>query len=288
MDTNSVKQVNQLKRYYKLLEKYEKSKQALHVRQSRGLGGSDKEAQRMLQRMGLDVASLIQDSQIEAQKLTEAHKAFLDFVRPPTLPDNNVLQIPPNPNVCDVHPPAIAGFVSIPENCSDCGLNLQLGEINFKMSQKGDGWGLSGQVGMRRLITLVFQFIPPRAGNVQVDAYVDFKGQFAVSAHDHWYTSTHAYLDLSVSSKLYQHYWENGPSVVVLHEDRTESSNSGWVDRYVKLSCTTSISANDPVLISVQTDCSIVAQSSHARVDVDFATGAERRVRVPVIRFRYF
>jgi len=30
------------------------------------------------------------------------------------------------------------------------------------------------------------------------------------------------------------------------------------------------------------------AHSSHAKVDVDFKTGAERRIRVPLIQMRYF
>jgi hypothetical protein len=47
------------------------------------------------------------------------------------------------------------------------------------------------------------------------------------------------------------------------------------------------LSANDTVLILVEIKLDVPAQSSHARVDVDFKTGAERRIRVPVIRFRY-
>jgi hypothetical protein len=30
------------------------------------------------------------------------------------------------------------------------------------------------------------------------------------------------------------------------------------------------------------------AHSSHAKVDVDFKTGAERRIKVPLVQIRYF
>jgi hypothetical protein len=117
---------------------------------------------------------------------------------------------------------------------------------------------------------------------------VDFKGQFAISSHDHWYTSSSADITLSVSSRLHQHYWEFGPSETLIDEHRTSSSNSGWIDRLVKLSYSTSVSANDTVLIFVEVVLKASAHSSHAKVDLDFKTGAERRIKVPLIRLKYF
>jgi hypothetical protein len=54
------------------------------------------------------------------------------------------------------------------------------------------------------------------------------------------------------------------------------------------LSYTTSVSANNTVLVFVEVVLDTNAHSSHAKVDVDFKTGAERRIKVPVIRMRYF
>jgi hypothetical protein len=243
--------------------------------------------QKLLKKMGADVRSLLKETAAKEQELRETHKTYLEFERPPILPGEFVLEIPPDPNVFDVTPPAIEGFGT---HCTgiDRGFNLALGETNFQVSEQGEGWGWQATAGSPCLTTLVFQFTPPRAGSVLVDAYVDFKGQFAISAHDHWYTNTNADLVLSVSSRLFQHYWEFGPSVTLLDEHRTDSSNSGWVDQIEKLSYTTSLSANDTVLILVEIELEVSAHSSHARVDVDFKTGAERRIRVPVIRFRYF
>jgi hypothetical protein len=287
MDTKASKLLKQIGRYYKSITTHQKARQALHVRQSRALGRTDKEMQRLLKEMGADVPSLLKETAAKERELKEAHKYYLAFVRPPILPGEQVLQIPPDPNVFDVKPPAVDGFGA---NCQglDRGFNLALGETNFQLSQQGDGWGWQATAGLPCFTTLVFQFTPPRAGNVQVDAYVDFKGQFAISAHDHWYTNTNADLTLSVSSRLFQHYWEFGPTVTLLDEHRTNSSNSGWVDRLERLSYTTTLSANDTVLILVEIVLDSSAHSSHARVDVDFKTGAERRIRVPVIRFRYF
>ena len=207
---------------------------------------------------------------------------------PPILPGDLILEIPPDPNVFDVKPPAVRGFGGGSFNDAACGFNLALGETNLLVSQQGSGWGWQATAGLPGKSTLVFQFTPPRAGNVLVDAYVDFKGQFAISAHDHWYTNADADITLSVSSRLFQHYWEFGPSETLIDEHRSSSSNSAWIDRLVKLSYTTSVSANDTVLIFVEVVLDTNAHSSHAKVDVDFKTGAERRIKVPVIQFRYF
>ena len=287
MDTNAEKLLKQIRKYQKSIAAHQKAKQALHVRQSRALARSDKEMQTLLKTMGVDVQSLLKETATGGRKLKEAHKTYLAFVRPPILPGELVVDFPPDPNVFDVKPPAIDGFGT---NCPgiDRGFNLALGEANFQVSEQGDGWGWQATAGSPCFTKLVFQFTPPRAGNVLVDAYVDFKGQFAISAHDHWYTNTNEDLTLRVSSRLYQHYWEFGPTATLLDEHRTDSSNSGWVDRIEKLSYTTSLSANDTVLILVEIELQASAHSSHARVDVDFKTGAERRILVPVIQVRYF
>jgi hypothetical protein len=243
--------------------------------------------QRELKAIGVDVKTLLKDSATEAKQLPRVHKKLFALARPPILPGDLVIEIPPDPNVFDVKPPAVYGFGT---HCAglDRGLNLALGEMNLLVSEQGDGWGWQATAGSPCLTTLVFQFTPPRAGNILVDAYVDFKGQFALSAHDHWYTSTSADIKLSVSSRLYQHYWELGPGETLINEHRTDSSNSGWIDRLVKLSYSTSVSANNTVLIFVEVVLDTNAHSSHAKVDVDFKTGAERRIRVPVIQMRYF
>jgi hypothetical protein len=62
---------------------------------------------------------------------------------------------------------------------------------------------------------------------------------------------------------------------------------SGWIKQLVKLSYSTSVSASDTVLIFVEIMLDRDAHSSHAKVDVDFKTGAERRIRVPLIQMRY-
>ena len=259
----------------------------MHERELRAVGQTDASVQKELKALGVDVKSLLKETAAEERELKRGHKKFLAFVRPPILPGELVFEIPPDPNVIDVKPPAVDGLVM---GCSglDRGFNLALGEINFLVNAQGGGWGWQATAGSPCLSTLVFQFTPPRAGNILVDAYVDFKGQFAISAHDHWYTNTNADLTLSVSSRLYQHYWEFGPGETLLDEHRTNSSNSGWIDQLVKLSYSTSVSANDTVLIFVEIVLDVSAHSSHAKVDVDFKTGAERRIKVPLIQVRYF
>lgn len=287
MDANAERLLRQLKQHRKATEAYDKARMKMIEKEHRALGLTDSVVQKELKAIGVDVKALLKDTAAEAKELQRTHKKFLALVRPPILPGGLVLEIPPDPNVFDVKPPAVDGFGT---NCSglDRGINLALGEMNLKVSQQGSGWGIQATAGLPCLTTLVFQFTPPRAGNILVDAYVDFKGQFAISAHDHWYTNTDADITLSVSSRLHQHYWEFGPSETLIDEHRTSSSNSAWVDRLVKLSYSTSVSANNTVLIFVEVVLDTNAHSSHAKVDVDFKTGAERRIRVPLIQMRYF
>lgn len=285
MDTNASTLLKQVRQFSRATAAQDNTRLALHRRQARTLGLSDKEMQRRLAAMGMDVPALLKDTETKARALNGAHKAYFALPRPPVLP-GGVLEIPPDPNVFDVRPPAIDGFGT---NCSaiDRGLNLPLGEMNIAWSEQGDGWGWQATAGSTCFTTLVFEFTPPRAGNVQVDAWVDCQGQFAISANDHWWSSTSADLTLSVSSRLYQHYWEFGPSETLIDEHRSDSSNSGWISQMVKLSYTTSLSANNTVLIFVEVSLDMNAHSSYAEVDVDFKTGAERHIRVPAIRFTY-
>lgn len=287
MDANAQRLLRQIKQYHKKAAAYEKARVKMVEREHRALGLTDAVVQRELKGIGVDVKSLLKDTAAEEKELKKVHKKFLALVRPPILPGDLVLEIPPDPNVFDVKPPAVDGFGT---HCSglDRGINLALGEANLLVSEQGDGWGWQATAGSPCLTTLVFEFTPPIAGNILVDAYVDFKGQFALSADDHWYTNTDADIVLSVSSRLYQHYWEFGPSVTLIDEHRTSSSNSGWIDQFVKLSYSTSVSASDTVLIFVEIVLHTNAHSSHAKVDVDFKTGAERRIKVPLIQIRYF
>ena len=285
MDKNAERLLRQIKKFQKSMSAYEKARVKMITTELRNLRLTDADVQKELKAIGVDVASLLKDTAAEAEELEEVHKKLLALKQPPVLP--GVLDIPPVENVFDVVAPAIDGFST---HCAgiDLGINLDLAEINLKSSRQGSGWGWQAVAsGPPCLTTLVFQFTPPAAGDILVDPYVSCIGQFAVSAHDHWYTNTEVDLTLSVSSSLYQHYWEFGPSVKLIDEHRTNSSNSAWISRILKLSYSTSVSANDPVLIFVEVSFDALAHSSHARYDLDFKTGADRRIRVFLIRITY-
>jgi hypothetical protein len=287
MDANADKLLRQLKQHRRSAAAYEKARLKAVRQEHRSLGLTDRAVQGELKTLGLDVKALLHHTAAEEKALRNVHKRFLALKRPPRLPGDLVFQIPPDPDVFDVRPPAVQGFGGGSFSDAECGFNLALGEMNLLVSQQGSGWGLQATAGSPGVSTLVFHFTPPRAGNVLVDAYVDLQGQFAISAHDHWYTNTNADITLRVSSRLYQHYWEFGPSETLIDEHRTSSSNAAWIDRLVNLSYSTSVSAHDSVLIFVEVVLDTSAHSSHAKVDVDFKTGAERYIRVPVIRLRY-
>ena len=286
MDANADKLLRQLRQHRRAAAAYEKARLKAVQKEHRSLGSTDRTVQGELKTLGLDVKALLHHTAAEEKELQNVHKRFLALEHPPRQPGNLVFEIPPDPNVFDVRPPAVQGFGGGSFTDAECGFNLALGETNLFVSQQGSGWGIQATAGSPGVSTLVFHFTPPRAGNVLVNAYVDFQGQFAISAHDHLYTNTDADITLRVSSRLYQHYWDFGPSETLIDEHRSSSSNAAWIDRIVKLGYSTSISANDSVLIFVEVVLDTSAHSSYAKVDVDFKTGAERRIRVPVIRRR--
>jgi hypothetical protein len=287
MDAKAKQLLRELAQHRKATEAYERARLKLIEKEHRSLGLTDAVMQKELKLLGMDVKALLKDTAAEAKELQNIHKRFRSLKRSIRVPGDLVFEIPPDPNVFNIGPAAVDGFGT---NCGglDRGLNLALGEMNLLVSNQGGGWGLQATAGSPCLTTLVYQFTPPRAGNILVDAFVEFKGQFAISAHDHWYTSTSADIVLSVTSRLFQHYWEFGPSETLIDEHRTNSSNAAHIDRLIKLSYTTSVSASNTVLIFVEVKLDTNAHSSHARVDVDFKTGAGQRIRVPVIQLRYF
>jgi hypothetical protein len=77
MDTNATKLLKQIRHYHKSTAAHQKAKQALHVRQSRALGRSDKEMQKLLKTMGADVPSLLKETAAKERELREAHKTYL-------------------------------------------------------------------------------------------------------------------------------------------------------------------------------------------------------------------
>ncbi|MBI5471676.1 MAG: hypothetical protein HY961_04975 [Ignavibacteriae bacterium] len=288
MDRSAEKLLKDIRKYAKAEAAYERSRLRLVEKEARSLGQTEASVQKELKAFGVDVKSLLKETAVEERELQKVHKRLMALVLPPLFPGDLVLELPRDPNVFDVKPPAIDGFGRRGFSDADCGFNLPLGETNLFVSRKGSGWGIQATAGQPGVSTLVFQFTPPRAGNVLVDVFVDLKGQFSLSAHDHWYTSTRADIDLKVSSRLFQHYWEFGPSSVIINEHRTDSSNAARIDRMERLSYSSSFSANDTVLFFVEVELNVNAHSSHARADVDFKTGAERRIKVPLIRVRYF
>lgn len=290
MDANSAKLLKQLKQYNKAMEKYERSKRATQTRQFRKLGDLDKKREKLLTQAGLDVPALLQEAQESAKILSDAQQAALALEAPPTFPGKFIEHLP-DPNVLDVRPPAVDGLLQLsndyPEN-TECGFNLAAGQIHFKSSAYGEGFGITGDVVSSAVMTLVFQFTPPRAGPVQVDAYVDLHGQFAITVFNHWWNSPEAFLRLSVASRLYQDHWAWGPKLTVLHEERNSTSSiSGWIDpRLWRLSYTANLRADATVLVFVETTCEILTTARQTYVDVYF-NGPQRWIGVPAIFFTY-
>lgn len=281
--------LGKVKDYDRALTAHEQTKLNVINEQRRKFGDTETRWVKNLQSIGIDTDSVSKDFARAEKELKSAHKIYFETAGnlSVALPGNFGILVPPDPDIFDTFPPCVDAWGGGGFTDEDCGFNLSRGETNFKSLRQGSGWGLTATAVGHSTSTLVFRLTPPRAGDVRVDAYIDFKGVFAISAHDHFYTSTNAKINLKVSSRLYQHYWEEGPVSTIIDEYHTDSSNSGVVDQQVRLRYSTSLSANDPVLVFVKCDLVIDAHSSHARAEIDFRTGASRHIRVPFIRFTY-
>lgn len=265
--------------------KYEEKEIQRQLRLQQAVGSSDENFKEELKRAGINVSALEEDSDKELEKQKRAFAELRKIARPPqrrglkhriildqivALDEINTL----------IYPPASEGW----GNTEECGLNLGLGEFNLKRDQTGDGWGLTAASYPAQYCTLIFYYFPPRAGELTVEPHVDFQGDVALSAHDHWYTSTHAELELKLHFDLFQHYWDGEQTAVIIDEHHQNVNKAYWVDDNRVMSKTLSVSANDPVWIKLTCSLRVVAHSSHAHVACDFRTGSERRIRVEYIR----
>jgi hypothetical protein len=255
-------------------------------------GRTDEQGKTALAEAGINVRAFEEESSAAVKRLERSHRELLTISPPPARSD-------PKPQallsyVSSLQPEIVSTYTRCGlfypplqdawGNSEDCGFNLDLGEANIAVHSTGDGWGLAARGYSWRYCTLWYVFFPPVAGDILVEPHVDFQGNVAISAHDHVYTSTVAKLKLQLNFDLYQHYWDGEKTAVIIDEYRTDSSTAYWVDDHRVMSKTLSVSAHDPVFIKLEVAYYVQAHSSHAMVDFDFRTGADRRIRVEHIK----
>jgi hypothetical protein len=266
--------------------KYEEKEVQRQSRILKETGATDEHFREELKKAGINVSALVKDSEYELERQKRAFEELRKIERPPLRRGQKARilldQLIALPHAVDtlIYPPANEGW----GDTEDCGLNLGLGEFNIKRDSTGDGWGIMAAAYPTHYCTLIFYFFPPRAGELTVEPHVDFQGDVAVNAHDHWYTSTHAELEIKLHFDLFQHYWDGEQTATIVDEHRHSSSAAYWVDDHRVMAKTLSVSANDVVWIKLTLSLHVVAHSSHAHVACDFRTGSDRRIRVEYIR----
>ncbi|MGH8524469.1 MAG: hypothetical protein ACREXY_09705 [Gammaproteobacteria bacterium] len=265
--------------------KYEATELERQLRVRREAGRGDAEFKEELAKAGINVSALEQEAEKEAEREKRAHAELKKIHPPPARRGRKeAIAVEQAAALADtatwIFPPAYDAW----GNAEDCGFNLALGEINTLRDMTGDGWGLEARAYTTQYCTLWFYYYPRAAGDLRIEPHVDFQGSVAVSAHDHWYTSTHAELLLRLHFDLFQHYWDGEQTATIIDEHRHNSSAAYWVDDHHILSKTLSVSAHDIVWIKLKTSLYVVAHSSHAHVECDFRTGADRRIRAEHIR----
>lgn len=270
------------------LWKYQEQETQRQQRIVKEAGSSDEQFKEELKKAGINVKALEEESDHELEKQNRAFEELSKIAPPPRrrgqrsrLLLDQIAALPLRDINTVIYPPAQDGW----GNAEDCGLNLNLGEFNIKGEATGSGWGIQATASPPpRTCTLIFYYFPPRAGELTVEPHVDFQGDVALSAHDHWYTSTHAELELKLHFDLFQHYWDGEQVATIINEHHQNVKKAYWVDDHRVLSKTLSVSANNVVWIKLMISYKHNAHSSHARVAYDFRTGSDRRIRVESIR----
>lgn len=270
------------------LWKYQEQETQRQQRIVKEAGSSDEQFKEELKKAGINVKALEEESDHELEKQNRAFEELRKIAPPPRrrgqrsrLLLDQIAALPLRDINTVIYPPAQDGW----GNAEDCGLNLNLGEFNIKGEATGSGWGIQATASPPpRTCTLIFYYFPPRAGELTVEPHVDFQGDVALSAHDHWYTSTHAELELKLHFDLFQHYWDGEQVATIINEHHQNVKKAYWIDDHRVLSKTLSVSANNVVWIKLMISYKHNAHSSHARVAYDFRTGSDRRIRVESIR----
>lgn len=241
---------------------------------------TDSDVKADLERAGLNVGALEEESDRSVRRLERVHDDLMKVEPPPrSRGRKDRIKMERVAALAGSHtwlfPPAYEAW----GNSEDCGFNVGLAETNQKRDSKGSGWGWGAAAYATRYCTLWFYYFPPRAGELLVKPHVDFQGNVSVSAHDHYYTNTHAALRLKLHFDLFQHYWDGEQTATIVNEHRHSSSTSYWVDDHRIMSKSLSVSADDIVWIKLTTSLYVEAHSSHAQVGMDFRTGGRRRIR---------
>jgi len=268
--------------------KYQEQELQRQQRILKEAGSSDEQFKEELKKAGVNVKALEDESNAELEKQKRVFEELRKIAPPPRrrgqrsriLLDQSIA-LPFNDINTVIYPPAQDGW----GNAESCGLNINLGEFNIKGEDTGSGWGIMATASPPpATCTLMFYYFPPRAGELTVEPHVDFQGDVVLNAHDHWYTSTWADLDLKLHFDLFQHYWDGEQIATIINEHHQNVKKAYWVDDHRVLSKTLSVSANTVVWIKLMISYHHNAHSSHAHVAYDFRTGSDRRIRVESIR----
>ena len=263
--------------------KYEAEQRQQQLRLRQELGRSEKQVKAGMEQAGINVQVLEEESKKSARQLEKLHQELLKIGPPPGRSgrkDAILLQADTALTSLGtwLFPPAYQGW----GDAEKCGFNLALGEINNELHSSGAGgsWGWEAFGTIPQHCTLWFYYFPPQNGELLVQPHVDFQGSVAMSADDHWYTSTEAELHLDLYFDLYQHYWDGGLTDHIISEHLTDSSKSFFLNDHHIMTKTMSVSAHDIVWIKLTTILDGWGKSDDARVDYDFRTGSDRRIRV--------
>ena len=257
-------------------------------RQARILEGlmdrTDEEVKAELKKAGINVNVLEEEFEKSAKQVEEAHKELLKIEPPPPKRGRKeqimMEYVAARASHCTwLYPPAYAGW----GNAETCGFNLGLGEINTRCHQQGSGWYGWSSSGHQHC-TLWFYYFPPSSGDLVVRPHVDFQGQVNVSAHDLWYLSCHAELQLRLHFDLYQYYWDGEQTATIIDEHRHNSFTGYFVNDHRVMEKNMSVAAGDIVWIKLTSSLDCRARSLLGSVFCDFRTGAARRIKVEHIQ----
>ena len=160
-------------------------------------------------------------------------------------------------------------------------INTGAERIDSRSQAWGEGW-FDGDYSQAHGY-LAFKFNPPHWGHLHISVWPRIHGYYSLSAHDHWYTSTSARVELDHWVQVHQNFWRTRAYVRRLTLSGSNLTRWGRIDSQFAQTYRTTVGAGDTVTIRVGVRLYSYAKSSHAYSKLDFLSGSGNYVSVPYV-----
>lgn len=162
---------------------------------------------------------------------------------------------------------------------TDAACVCQIAECNPLKEVKGTGW--YGRRKRKVYGWFWWLYVPPKNGALYIYPRWSVHGAYRVYADDHWWSSTHVHLKLTLMTNVYQWYWDGWDVLTALDIGDQDLNVYSRLDRGYTQHKSLHVTVNTPVWILTEFLLELYAKSKYAYTRADFRTGVGNYIRVP-------